>query len=116
MGETTSSFFEALSGAGRQPLLAHATGTLRFELLDGGVTHRWFVSVDKGEITVSRARRKADCVIRADRRLFEGVARGEVNATAAVLRGAIEVEGDPQLLVLFQRILPGPPAKSRGPR
>jgi putative sterol carrier protein len=116
MGEPTNSFFDRLSGAGRQPLLAQATGTLRFELKDGGKTQRWLVSVDKGEITVSRARRKADCVIRADKALFEGIARGEVNATAAALRGAIEVEGDPRLLTLFQRLLPGPPAKSRAAR
>jgi len=116
VGDPPSSFFEALSSSGHDPLLAQATGTLRFELREGGTTHRWLVSVDRGEISVSRARRKADCVIRADKALFEGIARGEVNATAAALRGAIEVEGDPRLLTLFQRILPGPPAKRRRAR
>jgi hypothetical protein len=36
------------------------------------------------------------------------MAAGKVNAFAAALRGAIAVEGDPRLLVLFQRLLPGP--------
>ena len=116
MGETPGSFFEALSLAGPQPMLAQAEGTLRFELREGGTTHRWLVSIDRGEVSVSRGQRKADCVIRADKALFEGIARGEVNATAAALRGAIEVEGDPRLLTLFQRILPGPPAKRRKAR
>jgi hypothetical protein len=30
-----------------------------------------------------------------------------MNAFAAVLRGEVTVEGDPRLLVLFQRLLPG---------
>ena len=50
-----------------------------------------------------------------DRALFQRLANGEVNAMAALLRGAIAVEGDPQLLVMFQRLLPGPPG-SRDPR
>jgi hypothetical protein len=32
-----------------------------------------------------------------------------VNATAAVLRGELAIEGDWELMVLFQRLLPGPP-------
>ena len=31
-------------------------------------------------------------------------------AMAAVLRGAVQVDGKPELLMLFQRIFPGPPA------
>jgi putative sterol carrier protein len=46
--------------------------------------------------------------MRADRKLFGRMASGKVNAFAAVLRGAITIEGDPRLLVLFQRLLPGP--------
>ena len=38
------------------------------------------------------------------------IAGGEVNAMAAILRGAITVEGDPALLLMFQRLLPGPQA------
>ena len=108
MGNAITSYFEALSQREYEPLLDRATGTLRFEV--EGASARWFVSVDKGRVSVSHARRKADCVIRADKRLVEGILSGKVNATAAVLRGALAVEGDPQLLVMFQRILPGPPS------
>ena len=32
---------------------------------------------------------------------------------AALLRGALAIEGDAELLVLFQRLFPGPPASAR---
>jgi putative sterol carrier protein len=70
--------------------------------------------VDKGDVEVKHKGGEADCVVRADRKVFEGMIGGRVNAFAAVLRGAVTVEGDPTLLVLLQRLLPGPPsAKGR---
>jgi putative sterol carrier protein len=70
--------------------------------------------VDKGDVEVKHKGGEADCVMRADRKVFEGMIAGRVNAFAAVLRGAVTVEGDPTLLVLLQRVLPGPPnAKGR---
>jgi putative sterol carrier protein len=108
MTDAGPEFFEQLARRGHEPLLKKATGTVRFDVLDGRRTHRWLVTVDKGDLAVSRKNASADCIIRADRALFEGIARGEVNAMAAVLRGAVSVEGDPELLVLFQRLLPGP--------
>ena len=58
----------------------------------------------------------ADCVLRTDRKLFARMAAGKVNAFAAVLRGAVTIEGDPRLLVLFQRLLPGPPKRRQARR
>jgi hypothetical protein len=48
-------------------------------------------------------------VIRTSKDVFEGMVTGSVNAMTAALRGVISLEGDPSLLVLFQRALPGPP-------
>jgi len=62
-------------------------------------------------VRVSRRNAAADTTLRATGELFDGLASGEVNTMAAVLRGAIEVEGDPELLVLFQRLFPSPPRK-----
>ena len=90
-------------------------GETRFELVDDKRVDRWFLDVDNGDLAVSRKNRQADCTFRADKALFDGIARGDVNATAAVLRGAVAVEGDWTLLVMFQRLLPGPPA-GRGRR
>jgi putative sterol carrier protein len=100
--------FERLGGVGRIPMLAQARGVMLFELVGGTRTERWRIAVDKGNVEVTRGNGPADCVMRADRRLFARIASGKVNAFAAVLRGAVEIEGDPRLLVLFQRLLPGP--------
>jgi len=110
MADETSQFFESLRRRGHEPLLEQTEGTLRFELAENGHVNHWFVAVEHGDIAVSRSRRRADCTIRATKRLFDRVASGEVNALAAVLRGAVAVEGDPELLTRFQRLFPGPPA------
>ena len=59
-------------------------------------------------MSVSHANSKADCVARMDQTLFDRIVTGKENATAAMLRGLVGVEGKPQLLVLFQRLFPGP--------
>lgn len=111
MADQTAAFFDALRRRGHEPLLEQGEGTLRFEVAGrGGAVKYWFVAVDKGDVTVSRARRKADCSVRASKQTFDGLTSGEVNATAAVLRGEVAVEGDAELLTLFQRVLPGPPS------
>ena len=109
MADATADFFEALVERGHEPLLEKATGTVRFDLRDGKKTDRWLVSIVKGDLAVSRRNLQADCVVTTDKTLFDDVASGRANAFAALLRGAAEVEGDVQLLVLFQRLFPGPP-------
>jgi putative sterol carrier protein len=108
MQDATSEFFERLRARGHEPMLRQGHGTLRFEIGDGR-RERWYVTVDGGDVSVSHRNAKADCTVRASRELFDGMASGEVNATAALLRGAIGAEGDPSLLMLFQRLFPGPP-------
>jgi putative sterol carrier protein len=115
MTDPTVEFFGELAERGHDPLLEHVKGTMRFELADGKRVDRWFLTVDKGDLDVSRRNRSADCTFRVNKALFDGIAGGEVNATAAVLRGAVAVDGDWKLLVMFQRLLPGPPGK-RGRR
>ena len=109
----TGALFEELGRRGHEPLLEKISGTVRFELVDGKQTERWLVSVDKGDVSVSRKNVRADCTVRADKALFDGMASGEMNAMAAMLRGDIALEGDSELLVLFQRLLPGPPRRRR---
>lgn len=112
--DSISAFFDALTERA-QPLLGNARGTLRFDLGRGTRTASWLVAIDAAAVTVSRGSDAADCVVRGDRSTFEGVVKGEVNMTAALLRGAILAEGDVELIVLFQRLFPGPPG-ARGPR
>jgi len=115
MGDATTEFFDDLAQHGHRSMLEKVKGTMRFDLRDGDRTDRWLVTIDKGDVAVSRRNAKADCVLKADKQLFDSIASGGDNAMAALLRGAISVEGDPQLIVLFQRLLPGPPS-SRHPR
>ena len=107
--DRTTEFFQELEARGHEPVLENVTGTLRFDLVNGKRTARWLVAIRKGEIDVSHKNAKADCIVRADKTLFDGIAAGEVNAFAAALRGLIDIEGSPELLVLFQRLFPGPP-------
>lgn len=109
MSDDVVEFFEELGRRGHEPLLAKVTGRARFDLVDGGRTDRWLVAVDKGDITVRHEGGQADCAIRAERALFERLCRGEENAMAAVLRGALVCTGDVELLYAIQRIFPGPP-------
>jgi ubiquinone biosynthesis protein UbiJ len=109
MPDQTAKFFADLGDAGYQPLLAKSSGSLRFELANGNAVERWRVDVDQGDIAVSHKAGAADCVLRAPDLLFQKIATGRENAMAAVLRGALVVEGDLDLLMAFQRILPGPP-------
>jgi putative sterol carrier protein len=106
--DATTEFFNELGTRGHEPLLENATGALRFDLANGKRKTRWLVTISKGDVTVSHANGKADCVTRVKQALFDQIVTGEENAMAAVLRGEIAIEGKPQLLVLFQRLFPGP--------
>jgi putative sterol carrier protein len=111
--DPTEQFFEELGSRGHEPLLAQVQGSARFDLVNGGRTARWLVTVDRGDITVSRRNSRADCVVRTSKALFDRIASGKANAMAAFLRGEIVVEGDPELLMLIQRLFPGPRATEK---
>ena len=108
-------FFDDLRARGHVPLLEKVRATLRFDVVNGRRTERWFVAVQKGDLTVSRRNVQADCVFRAERSLFERVLSGNANPVAAVFRGELIVVGNPELVVLFQRLVPRPgDARTRG--
>jgi putative sterol carrier protein len=113
MADATAEFFDALVERGHEPLLEKATVTVRFDLKQGKKTDRWLVSIVKGDVAVSRQNLRADCVASADKALFDDIVSGRANALAAMLRGAISIEGDTQPLVLFQRLFPGPSRSRR---
>jgi putative sterol carrier protein len=108
MTDSTAVFFEELGRRGHEPLLEKARGTVRFELVDGKRTERWLLTLSGGDVSVSRKNVAADCIVRADRKLFDAMVTGEANAMSAYLRGELSLEGDPELLVLLQRVLGGP--------
>jgi putative sterol carrier protein len=112
--DATSEFFRELDRRGYEPLLRTANGTVRFDLEhdDHRIDH-WLVTVKSGEISVSKTTRRADAVVRASKAEFDTIACGETNAMAALLRGAVTAEGDLELIMLLQRLLPGPPSPRR---
>ncbi len=100
---------------GRVDALADVEGRLRFDLHDGDRVERWFVTVHYGQVTVGPEDGEPDCVVDVDRELFNRMAAGQANAMAALLRADVTVIGEVRLLVLLERLLPGP-AGARGPR
>ena len=116
MPEATAEFFERLERTGHEPLLEKAHGRIRFELENGKEIERWVVAVNEGDVEVSHKNGQTDCTLRTSQALFDEIVLGRENAMAAVLRGAIELDGDPELVLLFQRLFPGPPKADGGER
>lgn len=105
----TEEFFDALAKRGHEPLLQSASGTLRFDLVEGRGVEHWSVAIKKGDVSVSHKEAKADAVVRLDRDLFDRIVTGRANAMAASLRGVLVPQGDLGLVMSFQRLFPGPP-------
>jgi SCP-2 sterol transfer family len=121
MSNPTVEFFQNLSARGSEPSLANFTGTLRFDVTEDGRAEQWWVRIDRGVVRVSTGGagtdpERADCVMETARTVFDRIVTGEVNAMAALLRGDLVAEGDPELLVAFQRLFPtGPKATAGAP-
>ncbi|WJK42997.1 SCP2 sterol-binding domain-containing protein [Solwaraspora sp. WMMA2056] len=105
----TAEFFDRLGHKENAALLRQITGTVRFDLAHDEQVDYWLVTLNDGVATLSREHRDAECVLRTDGVIFEAMARGEINPMAAMLRGQILVLGDLRLLILIERMMPGPP-------
>lgn len=119
MTDVTAEFFDGLAQRGEEPLLERATGRIRFDLVHGRKTEHWIVTITKGRVHGARENGEADCVVRMDKALHDSFVRGESNAMAATLRGALIVDSDPpalEVLMLFERLYPGPPPGWRADR
>jgi hypothetical protein len=119
MARDAVEFLDDLARRGHEPLWGRVRGRARLELLEGTEVDRWSVAIDDGDVAVSHhdGGGGVACTIRGERELFDRLCRGEENAFAAVLRGALECSGDVELLYAIQRVFPGPsgsPASSKG--
>lgn len=108
MTSPIEAFLTELGRRGYEPLLASASGTTRFDVHREGREESWLVAVDYGKVTVTPSDGRADAIVDVDGDLIDRIAMGQVNAMAAVFRGALHVEGDPELLIQLQRTFPGP--------
>ena len=113
MTDATGQFLAELDRAGNESRLGRAQGTVRIELERDGQTERWFLVVRRGQVSMSRTRVPYDCTIHTSGALFDGMVSGWVNAFTALLRGEVQVDGNPELLVLLQRLFPSPPAPEK---
>jgi putative sterol carrier protein len=114
MTASTAEFFEYLERRGHEPMLERVSATLRWDILDGDRTEHRLVRIDHGDIQVAIGNEPADCVITAERAVCDDVVSGRTSALAVMLRGAIAVEGDFELMVLAQRLFPRSEAVSAG--
>jgi putative sterol carrier protein len=113
MPDPTEEFFARLSERGHVPMFESTTATVRVELANGDGGRHWLVAINQGDVKVSHGDEAADLTIRCDRAVFDELAAGRLNPMAAFLRGAIEGEGDPSVLVRFQRLFPAPTGQPR---
>jgi predicted lipid carrier protein YhbT len=107
--DPTTAFFDELASMGDVPLLHSTSGTIRIDLIDNSDIVRWYITIERGNVKVSHRNAKADAVMRTEKKLFDGMAKGTVNATTAMLRGVLGLEGDLGLVASLARMLPGPP-------
>ncbi len=115
MADPAAEFFEMLGRRGHDPRLLNVEGTIRFDISRGRRVDHWLLTFSNGDVKVEHRNGAADCVVIGDLALFEGIVSGRLNAFAALLRGALWVTGDPELLVHVQRIFPGPPDRAGAP-
>ncbi len=108
MTNPTDEFFDQLGHRGHEPLVSRVAGTMRFDVVHRGETDSHMLTIDRGHLGVTRDSGPADCVIRVDRRVMDAIVTGEANPLAALLRGALSAEGNPEMMVIFQRLLPMP--------
>jgi hypothetical protein len=112
MKPSSAAFFDELGRHGHEPLLERVTSTVRFDIGDeASVDHR-LLRIDRGDIAVTSDDVPADCTVIIDDALFNQIIGGRTGAMAAFLRGALIIEGDPEVLVLVQRLFPGHPRRT----
>ena len=107
MAEPTRDFFTRLAEQ-HQPLPTALTGVMRFDLTDGERIEHWYLAIRKGDVTVSHKGPEPDCTVSTELATFEAIVTGKMNAMAAVLRGAVEIQGRFALLTAVQRFFGAP--------
>jgi putative sterol carrier protein len=127
-------FFDGLAAPGHVATFERESATLRFDVDEpdaerdahgrshrtqarsgqSGLVHEdpWHLTINNGDVTVTRKVEQADTVVHMSRPDLEAMVTGGLNAQAALLRGLITCEGSMAALMIFQRSLPGPPGST----
>jgi SCP-2 sterol transfer family len=104
MTDPSEAFFDKLRVVGRIPALARVSGTLRLELANGRHTEKTQITVHRGHVTVGPASGRADCMVAAQRKVWDALVTGEAQPLTAYLRGALAAAGDAGMLVAMRRL------------
>ena len=110
--DPTAHFFAELAERAHEPLLRKADGQRPLRRRRRAAHAALARHGGGGQPRSDDGNADADCIVHADKAVFDKLAAGRLNAVAAVLRGDLEVEGDWRLLVRMQRLFPGPRALS----
>ena len=114
MTDPTEEFFEEVARRGHEPMLERLSATVRWDIINGDRVDQRVVRIDHGDLSVTVGQEPADCVIILERAACDDVVTGRTSVLAALLRGAAVVEGDPELMVLAQRLFTREAASSSG--
>jgi putative sterol carrier protein len=109
MAELDESLLETLAERSQEQPITAFNGIVRFDVRDGDRVDEWYLTIAKGIVTVARKGGEPDCVLAGDVTTFDAVLSGKANAMAAILRGALDVQGKVVLLTALQRLFPGSP-------
>ncbi len=98
--ERIEAFFDQLASRGHVTLLGHVSGTIEFDI--EGADRRW-MTINRGDLVVSRSSVRPDCVLTCDSDTFVRIISGEQNLVAAAIRGSVRVAGNLALGLSIQR-------------
>ena len=114
-GDVILDFFESISGP-HPEVPDTISGSLRFDLENGKRSECWRVTLNQGAVSSSRSNAPADCVVHTDKATLAAIIEGRANAMAALLRGAVRVEGQALLMAYFRRLFTEPAAAHEAQR
>jgi putative sterol carrier protein len=109
MAALDQSLLEALAERSLERPITALSGVVRFDVGRGEHSDSWYLTITKGVVSVARKGGEPDCIVTGDVATFDAVLSGKANAMAALLRGALDVQGKFVLLTALQRLFPGSP-------
>jgi putative sterol carrier protein len=102
MARTAREIIENHKFQENEPILRDVRGSYLFEIEQVG---SWFVSVDRGKVSVDPAKHQADCVISCNEQDFVDFVEGRRNLVTALMQGRVQVQGDMALAQKFHRLV-----------
>lgn len=100
MTTATAAFFEELEQRRYEPSLQTVSGTVRFDIMGEG---SWWVTVNRGALTVARTGTRAECIVAIATCDFVPIVSRELNPLTAALQGRVQFTGDAALALVSLR-------------